>query len=307
MTMRPKALLSATAGVLLLVALVVVVQARFHARVAVKTSEAVIRQQADARQALRRAEGRIAAAQTLAEAGGAPVVSELTQPHESPGAQPTSDHERVARTIPELQALRLAADRTRFEITYAPLFRGLKLSPTQVAQFCDLLMWREEMKSDLQAAAEVQRLPDDDAAIRRLGEQAERKYEEAQRALLGEAGTRQTIEFERTMKAREAVAVIAATSTLGGTPLTKEQTERLLGVVVAAAPWLPDGTMDGDKVDWTAVDVQAREFLSPAQWTILTSVETDALARFSAQLEHAMDRARQRDEQRTAGAERAGR
>ncbi len=82
-----------------------------------------------------------------------------------------------------------------------------------------------------------------------------------------------------------------------------QQIDKLLSVFITASPRLPDGGMDTYHLDWTKVDAHAREFLSPPQWAILTTVETDSLGRFSKQLDHAINRARERDDERKAAAE----
>lgn len=279
--------ISALAVVLGVAAIAVALRARSQAEAARTAHAALARTHAAAHPAPGQAEAR-----AEVDAGTPPVVMESA---DQPSASAHTDSHRAVRQIPALQALRLEAERAAFEMNYAPLFRSLELSPAQAAQFCDHLMQRAAAKSDLRAAAEAQRLPDHDAAVRELVDRSEREYEKAQIALLGEAGARQAIEFERTLLVREGVATIASTATLAGVPLTPEQSEQLVRIVVAATPRNPDDTLNMRKIDWERVSEQARQFLSPAQWTIFTSVETDALAPFSAQLDRAVERAQQSD------------
>src|SRR5688572_12240723 len=121
----PKAILSILAGVLFVASLVVAVQARLHARNAATNREHLVRAQAEARDALRHAESRIATAQGPANARDQRTAIGVAAPEESGDRPSHSDHVRVARIIPELQAMHLVALRTRFNITYAPLFRAL--------------------------------------------------------------------------------------------------------------------------------------------------------------------------------------
>ena len=294
MNLRRNLWISTLALALAVTAVTLALRARSRADAARAAHAAVTRADTATNTALRRAEARLAAtaARPDTKAGGpAPTVGAS----DAPSTPSHYDSHRAQRQNPELQALRLAADRAAFELNYAPLFRALKLSPAEAAQFCDHLMRRAAVKSDLQAAAEVQRLSDYDTAVRGLEARAQREYEEAQLALLGEAGARQAIEFERTLRVREGVAAIASTATLAGVPLTPGQIEQLLRTVVTAAPRAPDGTLEMMGIDWVRVGEQARPFLSPAQWAIFTSVETDALAPFSAQLDRAVERANQSD------------
>jgi len=286
--------ISALALALAVAEVAVAFRARSQVRAARAAHATLTRAVEDANVALRRGEARLAAAAARREAGtGAPApVADALDAWSGPAH---ADSHRAQRENPALQALRLEADRAAFELNYAPLFRALKLPPAQVAQFCDHLMRRAAAKSDLQAAAAAQRLPDFDAAVHQLAERAEREHEEAQLALLGEAGARQAIEFERTLQVREGVAAIASTATLAGVPLTPEQSEQVLRVVVAAAPRRYDDALDIGGIDWRRVSEQARQFLSPAQWAIFTSVETDALAPFSAELDRAVSQAQRSD------------
>lgn len=279
--------ISVLALVLVVVATAVALRARSHTEAVRKAHATLLRTRATAQPASDHVKAR-------AEIGTeTPAV--VMGSADRPFASAHVEAHRAVGQIPALQALRLAAERAAFEMNYAPLFRSLKLSPPQAAQFCDHLMQRAAAKSDLQAAAEAEWLPNHDTAVRELIDRAEREYEKAQLALLGEAGARQAIEFERTLLVREGVAMIASTATLARVPLTSEQSEQLVHVVVAAAPRNADDTLNLREIDWVRVSEQARQFLSLAQWTIFTSVETDALAPFSAQLDRAVERARQRE------------
>jgi hypothetical protein len=286
--------ISAPALVIAVAAIAVALRARSQAEAARTAHAALARTHAAANPAPGQADARRAAAVARTEiGGGTPAI--MVESTDRPSASAHADSHRAVRQIPALQALLLAGERAAFEMNYAPLFRALKLSPAQAAQFCDNLMRRAAAKSDLRAAAEAQLLPDHDTAVHRLADRSEREYEEAQLALLGEAGARQAIEFERTLLVREGVATIASTATLAGVPLTPEQNEQLLRVVVAATPRNPNETLNLREIDWERVSELARQFLSAAQWTIFTSVETDALAPFSTQLDRAVERAQRSD------------
>jgi hypothetical protein len=286
--------ISASALVLSVAAITAALRARSQAEAARTVHAALAQTHAAANPASGQADARRAAAVAWTEIGEeTPAIA--VDSADGPFASAHADSHRAVRQIPALQALRLAAERAAFEMNYAPLFRALQLSPVQAAQFCDHLMRRAAAKSDLQAAAEAQRLPDHDTAVRGLADRSDWEFKEAQLALLGEAGARQAMEFERTLPVREGVATIASTATLAGVPLTAAQSEQLLRVLVAATPRNPDDTLNMREIDWERVSEQARQFLSPAQWTIFTSVETDSLAAFSAQLDRAVERAQQSD------------
>ena len=279
MIMRGKVRISAGALVLIAASATVWIHARNRKHAAWAAHGVAARATADANSALRQAEIRLRWLDTP-ENATMPSPAGVTDSPELSSATSEIDSHRALRQNPELQALELTAKRQALELNYAPLFRTLKLSPQQVAQFCDHLMRREAAKSDLQAAAEA--LPEHDVAVYRLQERAEKEHEKAQIALLGDSGTQQTVEFERTLRVREGVAALASTATLASVPFTAEQSDRLLRTLLAATPRRSDNTWDFDRIDWVKVSEDARTFLSPAQWRIVTSVETDALAPFSA-------------------------
>jgi hypothetical protein len=99
-------------------------------------------------------------------------------------------------------------------------------------------------------------------------------HDTAQRELLGEAGHRQLREFERTADLREGVRGIAAAATIDGIPFTSQQTQQLIGALVAATPGTPGGNrLNTAGTDWAAVDARAREILSPEQFTYFKTIE----------------------------------
>ena len=299
MIMRGKVRISAVALVLIAASATVWIHARTRRHAAWAAHGVAVRAAEDANSALQHAEIRLRSLDTPGNAM-MPSPAGVTDSPELSSASEIDSH-RALRQDPELQALELTAKRAALELNYAPLFRTLKLSPPQVAQFCDHLMRREAAKSDLQAAAEA--LPEHDVAVYRLQERAEKEYEKAQLALLGDSGAQQTVEFERTLRVREGVAALARTATLANVPVTPEQSDRLLHTLLSATTRRSDNTFDFDSIDWVKVSEDAKTFLSPAQWTIVTSVETDALAPFSAILQLEVELARKmRRLQKTAAA-----
>jgi hypothetical protein len=174
---------------------------------------------------------------------------------------------------PKMETLMLRRQRAVVLLEYAPLFRALKLSPEQIKKFQDNCVKREESFIDLRAASRAQ----DDLGKQmaaKLQEQANADYEAAQLEVLSADGYRQMQEFFRVEPLRNVlIRGLAGAAALEGVPLTEQQGEQLLQAALNAAS--QDANVTGEKlltmVDWDALDVQARQILSPAQFTLFTT------------------------------------
>jgi hypothetical protein len=198
-----------------------------------------------------------------------------------------------------LQALQLAAEKAKLRTSYTPLFGKLALTDEQIARFMDIVARREEQHLDVAGIIKSRGLTASDPIASRLRNEAQSEFKAAQRELLGEIGFKELEEFERSKYARNLVSDLVGIATIRGAPLTTQQAERLVQAVAAAErPRHP--TM---KVDWEAVDQQARSVLDEAQWIIWkTSDPSFSNGPLSQRLAAAFSRARTAELQRESAA-----
>ncbi|HWA85286.1 MAG TPA: hypothetical protein VG710_03615 [Opitutus sp.] len=208
---------------------------------------------------------------------------------------PIPNFEEILRGHPELQNLQFAARRARFSVTYGPLYRMLGLTPAQIDQFEQNLLRREEQFSDLAASAHHQGIAISDPAMQKLARKAGQDYEAAQRALLGDSGERQVMEYDHTNPYREVASGLVETAAMAGAPLAAGQIEQLAQVLVASNPHRGTNLDFPDYIDWQLVHEQAKSFLSPEQLTFIETSEPSSGAHFLSALHAAVTQAAAED------------
>jgi hypothetical protein len=115
--------------------------------------------------------------------------------------------------------------------------------------------------------------------------------------LLGEAGHQQLQQFERMLPVQDPVIRLAGATALAGVPLTAQQGQQMTAIVATASGSFQDGgRANYTDVDWTAVDIAARQVLSPEQFMIFTTQEPigGGASRFGSRLNNEMARARKK-------------
>jgi hypothetical protein len=177
--------------------------------------------------------------------------------------------ERSIRREPELQALRIVADRARRATDFESFFRRRGLGVGQIAQFQAIASAHDEAMADIDAAVQSQGLAEDDPSVERLRQAAKEENDVKLGALLGRDGLRQFREFEQTLTLRSAVRGFAAVALEAGVPLTGLQAEQLAGALVESR----NGSAEKKVTNWSTVDEHARGFLTPSQLTLLQRVE----------------------------------
>ena len=196
-----------------------------------------------------------------------------TSPTVTPAARraslvsPPSVHDAMLND-PQLQNLKLLAQRASLAATYGPLFERLGLSSDQIEKFKDQLLSRDEKKFDADAVREIQGLANTDPAIARFNEQNTTALQTAQQALLGDAGYRQLQDYERSIPARKIVDTFAGTAAVAGTALTPDQAEQLTQVLANTSAVFRSGGR-AEAVDWNAALPSATAILSEAQLGII--------------------------------------
>jgi hypothetical protein len=179
---------------------------------------------------------------------------------------------------PEFESLYLRTVRSETEANYASFFRLAQLSPDQARRVVDLLTSHAESLADVVAAARGQGLDENDDVVQPLKEQANAELASGLLALLGQAGYDQFQSYQQSLSWRPEVNTLAGMLYASGSPLTFEQANALIAIMVdrlgpptsvQKLPVLPS------TADFNGALAQARAILQPAQ-----------LVAFQAELEH---------------------
>jgi hypothetical protein len=198
---------------------------------------------------------------------------------------------------PKLQALYLESRRAAFATTYGPFLVTRALTAEQTAKLTDARMKFHAQELDLQGVMLDQKLLAADPAVAELRQRADDDLRMAYIAVLGQAGYEDLRRYESTLPAREMVERFAGAAALGDVPLNAQQAEQLTQVMAAAAGDLrPGRSIDPSRIDWAAVDAQAKGVLSPAQLALFQRIEPvgGGPSRWMAQLNRAMQQAQAR-------------
>lgn len=214
------------------------------------------------------AAGRAATVSTVGDAASAAEIAAVKRSAES-------DEERRSK-----KELWFAAQREKNAARFAPLFRTRGLSAETIGQF--------------QAALDQQQREGDH---RTEGAGSEVALAEKLRAFLPEAEVRAAMEFERTLPVRDMIASLAGRAALIGQALSPAQAERLTAIILEVTPRVGNEGewLQTDGIDWSAVDMRARDILSDAQLDVLKTAELSFNGRFGARLDRAIEQARQAD------------
>jgi RNA polymerase sigma factor (sigma-70 family) len=174
---------------------------------------------------------------------------------------------------PAYRELARTASRARRHLEFQRFYRRMNLSPEQIARFEAIMVRQDQANLDGQVARDLGR--DEQAVYRQSGPE----WSTAMRELLGEEGKRQLEDYLRSMAVRNFVDEIAALTYATGEPMTLDQADRLLAVVLANDPLYRQGKgTDPGKVNWSGVWEDAAAFLAPAQVaTFETAVEVWSL------------------------------
>lgn len=150
------------------------------------------------------------------------------------------------------------------------------LSPAQIASFEALATKHQAEATNLAAAAAAEGLDQSDPAIAALRQQQDEQFRADQIALLGDAGYRQLLDFNRSAKALDLVNGAAQLAADPADAYTSTQAEQLMQIVANASPqYQQGGAVDTTSVDWDRVLAQAAPILSPPQ---LDALRTQAQA-----------------------------
>jgi hypothetical protein len=212
-----------------------------------------------------------------------------------PTPRPAALHpsEAIARD-PKLQVMQLASERARFETTYGPLLKKLRLTADQITTLRDAHVRAEEQKGDIAAIARQQTLKPDDPVLVKLSREANNDLREVQMQVLGSENFEALQGYLQTLPARAIVERFAGAMAIADKPVTAEQAERLTEIVAAASGPLSNGRTDSSATDWSVVDEHAASVLSPEQLALFKRIEPigGGQSRWMANFDRAMKEAR---------------
>jgi hypothetical protein len=129
---------------------------------------------------------------------------------------------------PNYQRAQLLQQQAAIELRYAALFRSLNLTPDQMNQLKALLVDRQNLNQDIQAAAQAQGLQGGRGAIQELVQAGQSEIDTTIRSLIGEAAFAQYQGYESTVNQREQVTQLQSVVTLAGAPLSDAQVNQLV-------------------------------------------------------------------------------
>lgn len=218
---------------------------------------------------------------------------------QSPPGRPRTMYDLISGD-PRLEALELRRQRASVHQDYGEFFLARGLAPAQVEKFAENWVKWTERGMDLNAVARVQ----DEAGkqtVAALQQKAKEDYDAAQAALLGPDLYRQLLDYERTIPMRNIVVRgLAGAAAMEGVPLTAGQGDQLLQAAMSAAR-AEAGAKPYDliaTVDWDAFDAQARQILTPEQFTLFSTLAPPS--GFSSHWKYKLDAAVRRAQERDA-------
>lgn len=177
---------------------------------------------------------------------------------------------------PEVLAASLASQRAAMATTYGALLLELGLTPEQTADFYGILSTSGERQADLRATQLAQGLKDSDPVVKEISKQIDRDCDTALHRLLGKSGLQRYEEYDHSAWLRDTVNGLAGAAVLDGVPWTPAQAGQMVELMMRHTP--RDSTLhpyDLGRVDWLAVDQQAKAILSAEQLLLFQTAQPD--------------------------------
>jgi len=177
---------------------------------------------------------------------------------------------------PDLALKRYAYWRARADMEYAPFSRVQHLSQEQSEALADAEFKRTLKIEDTQ-------INEPDVDVKAITKEANDEFASNAKAALGDDLYEQFAVYQRQRAAWDYVNGYGGTAALADMPLSMEQSSQLADAIANACPAFQDGKdVDINKVDWSAVDAAAVNFLTPKQMnffksvTIVSGVDSDS-------------------------------
>jgi hypothetical protein len=202
---------------------------------------------------------------TAAAANPAPTSAQAGSDAKESGAASTTmvisgldvDPRLVVATDPKLRALHLAAFRADLDAQWGPLYQQLHLSADKIEQFKDLLVKHEERRLDVTAVAVEQKLSLGDPAIQRMRSDDGSIRVREMRALLGNEAMKAYNQYNHELVLQPIVAEVAARTYFTATPLTAEESQRLVAILAENSEKRPNNFIRENTVNWSKAIAQA--------------------------------------------------
>lgn len=139
---------------------------------------------------------------------------------------------------PEVQKLMAVQQKGALDNRYSALFKSLHLSPQDLEKFKSLLVDKQTAIMDVMAAARAQGLNGRDSRdeMRKAMGDAQAEIDTNIKAALGDAGYAQYKQYEQTLPQRSVVDQLDRRLSYTDTPLTPEQTDKMVQILAANAP-----------------------------------------------------------------------
>jgi hypothetical protein len=198
----------------------------------------------------------------------------VTPPPQKDGSADASGGDTAAASAPATDAesttseayrqLFRAAAQQRRHLQFQALYRKLKLTPEQIAQFESAMVKQEEAKLD---AADARQTGGDEQAIYFL---SGAEWNQNMQAILGQEGFAQMQDYMRSMPVRTFLNGYAVQLAETGSPITQDQATQLASIALANDSMYQQGKgTDPGTVNWTAAWEGASKVLNEDQLALL--------------------------------------
>lgn len=139
---------------------------------------------------------------------------------------------------PEVKKLVGIQQRAALDARFAALFRELKLSPSNLEKFKQLLVDKQTAILEVRTAAQTQSMAGKDPreAIREMLTKAQTDADNAIRSALGDTGFKKYQTYEETLPERTTINQLEQRLSYSSSPLTSEQTEKLIAIMAENSP-----------------------------------------------------------------------
>ena len=160
--------------------------------------------------------------------------------------------------------------RAWLELKYGPLYRKLGLSQEQIEALENIaaahwMRWRDTL-----AVSRAEGITMSDPAIGALRKQEDAQYQAEETELIGQSGTEQVQEYERSAAVRSLANGLAGIVYSIGAPMNAEQGEQLTQILAdGSASHQNGGPANVEDIDLDAINAKAQGVLSPAQFAAL--------------------------------------
>lgn len=159
------------------------------------------------------------------------------------GAPPPNRRTMMAKAAammdrPEMQRMMALRQRAALDSRYAALFKQLGLSPDRLDQLKNLMVERQQVGSDVFAAAAKQGLDpmNDRAELARLTAEGQAKVDSDIKSLLGDSDYSTYQDYQATLPQRSVVNQLQQSLSYTSTPLSDAQAEQLVQILAQNQP-----------------------------------------------------------------------